>query len=87
MYGTVVFTTYKLKVTPISTVTAVQQDPFMLFYTLDEGTFIDGENTSLITLIGGRITLPISALSSLTTMAYLTDEVHTKYPMYTLHKQ
>ena len=43
MYGTVVFTIYKLKVTPISTVTAVQQDPFMLFYTLDEGTFIDGE--------------------------------------------
>ena len=40
------------------------------------------KHKSLITLIGGRITLPISALSSLTTMAYLTDEVHTKYPMY-----
>ena len=38
LYDTIVFTTYKFKVTPVSTVTFVQQDPFMLFYTLHEVT-------------------------------------------------
>ena len=68
------------QVIPVSTVTVTQQDPFMLFYKLNEGMYCERSNTLTMcntTTLGETIYSPIKLcdIQCLSTAAYLTDEV------------
>ena len=72
-----------IHVTPVSTATIIQQDPFMLFYQLDEGTMYMHFSYTKCKLAGNRNnTLSMSSIMCLTTMDYLTDEVNTICILY-----
>ena len=67
------------QVIPVSTVTVTQQDPFMLFYNLNEDMHCERSNTTMCntTSLGETIYSPIKLcdIQCLSTAAYLTNEV------------